>query len=76
MVALPVDPAIGADRDARQDPHAALLGVARQLLRGGDPAMAVAQEAVDRHRRDAMAAAEADEAACSRRENRVAASKG
>ena len=62
MVALPVDAAISADGDAGEDADAALVGVAAELLRGGDTAVAVAEEAVDDDRGDAVPAAEIDEA--------------
>ena len=62
VVHLPDDAAIGVDRHARDDPHAALVRVAAELLRRLDPAMRIAQEAVDRDRRDPVHAHEIDDA--------------
>ena len=63
VLALPVDAAIGADGDAGNDAHAALTGIAAQVLRGLDAAMAVAQEAVDDDASDAVLRAEIDQPA-------------
>ena len=61
VVALPIDAAIGTDGDAGHDADAALIGVAAELLRRLDAAVAVAEEAVDDDGRDAVPAAEVDQ---------------
>ena len=47
VLAFPIDAAIGADGNAGADAHAALIGVAAELLGSCDAAMGVAEEAVD-----------------------------
>ena len=62
MLPLPIDPAVRANCDARQNPHTPFGGIAAQVLRRFNPAMRVAQKAIDHNGRNFVLAAKIDTA--------------